>query len=686
MNTTESSEFGSSSPDPAKRKAAGVDVLSLPELTAFEPSELFAKPSPGGEPLALRSSDRYVRVEVHGQGGMGRIWVARDTSLDRDVALKELLPELVNNPMVRARFFREARITGQLEHPGIVPVYELARLGGEETPFYAMRFLRGRTLAQASADYHQKRIAGEDVSLDLSALLHAFVMVCNTIGYAHSHGVIHRDLKGQNVILGDFGEVVVLDWGLAKLVGRHDDVEETTAVAETSVSDNPELTQEGQALGTPAAMAPEQAAGLPDQITHRTDIYGLGAILYEILTGQLPFAGESTLSVLQKVLNEEPIPPRHLSSNVPHGLEALCLRALAKRPEDRFATAKELADAVQQWQDAERRQAEEALRASEEKYRSLADLIPGIVWTARPDGWIDYANQFWFKFTGLTMEQTQGVGWASVIHPDDLQRVSDLWVKSLQSGESVEVDYRIRRASDGVYRWFLAQGRPLRDREGRIVKWFGMLTEIEDQKRGEKALQRENTLVRLLHQVTVAAYEASTFEEALQAGIDQVCAYTGWPVGHVYVLAGPGSAELVPTTIWHLDRPADFGSFVWVTESTRLVAGEGLPGRVLVRKEPLWIMDVTQDGNFPRSHAAAHLGVKGAFGFPVLTAAGVVAVLEFFTSEPKEPDEVLLQAMAQIGLQLGQVFERKRAQAELHEARQAVLQFDRFQAERQQPH
>ncbi len=221
----------------------------------------------------------------------------------------------------------------------------------------------------------------------------------------------------------------------------------------------------------------------------------------------------------------------------------------------------------------------------------------------------------------------------------------------------------------------------MRDREGRIVKWFGLLTEIEDQKQGQKALERQNALVRLLHQVTVAAYEAATVEEALQAGIDQVCAYTGWPVGHVYVLADDGSQELVPTTIWHLDRPEDFESFVRVTEATRLAAGAGLPGRVLAGKQPFWIMDVTQDDNFPRAKAAANLGVKGAFAFPVLTAAGVVAVLEFFTSEPKEPDEVLLRAMAQIGLQLGQVFERKRAERALAAARDAAEAATRAKSE-----
>jgi PAS domain S-box-containing protein len=521
-------------------------------------------------------------------------------------------------------------------------------------------------LTRAAQDYHEKLRSGGDSSPDLSALLHAFVMVCNTVGYAHSRGVVHRDLKGPNVILGDFGEVVVLDWGLAKLVGTPDEPE---VAADGELGENPDLTNPGQAIGTPATMAPEQAMGLRDEIDHRTDIYGLGTILYEFLTGQPPFSGTSTFEVLRKVVAGEPVPPRQVWPDVPAGLEAICLRALARKPADRFPSATDLAAAVRQWQDAERRQAEEALRASEAQYRSLADLIPGIVWTAGADGAIDYANQFWFTFTGLTPEQTLGSGWAVAVHPDDLPRVTELWSRSLRTGDPVEVDYRVRRA-DGVYRWFLAQGRAVQDRVGRFVKWFGMLTEIEDQKAGEQALERQNALVRLLHQVTVAAYEAATVEEALQAGIDRVCAYTGWPVGHVYVRSGRGSEELVPTPIWHLDRPDEFESFVRVTAGTRLGVGEGLPGRVLAGRVPLWIMDVGRDDNFPRARAAGDLGVKGAFGFPVLTRSGVEAVLEFFTREPREPDDVLLQAMAQIGLQLGQVFERKWAEAELRAARE----------------
>jgi hypothetical protein len=167
------------------------------------------------------SFGRYTFTRLHATGGIGRVWLARDSSLDRDVALKELRPDQEAPPAVVARFLKEARITGQLEHPGIVPIYEVGHRPGDEAPFYTMRFIRGRTLSTAAANYHRRRVEGEAGDLDLRKLLADFVGVCNTIAYAHNRGVLHRDLKPGNVVLGDYGEVIVLDWGLAKVVGAH---------------------------------------------------------------------------------------------------------------------------------------------------------------------------------------------------------------------------------------------------------------------------------------------------------------------------------------------------------------------------------------------------------------------------------------------------------------------------------
>ncbi len=601
---------------------------------------------------------RYGSRRLHGVGGIGQVWRAHDRHLDREVALKQLLPDAAKNERIAARFVREARLTGQLEHPGIVPVYELSFGEGSDEPFYTMRLVHGRTLSDAIAAHHARRAEGTADPLDFVALLAAFVAVCNTIAYAHSRGVLHRDLKGDNVVLGDFGEVIVLDWGLAKLVDQPDDVGDPIAPDPAAV-DNPTLTRQGEVVGTPAYMAPEQAEGRLDWIDHRTDIFGLGAILYEVLTGRPPFVGDDTIDVLIQAVRCKPQAPHELVPDVPRMLEAACLEALARHREDRPASASVLAQEVQRWQDVQRREAEEALRASEEQYRSLADFIPGAVWTSGPDGAIDFANQYWFDFTGLTLEQTRGSGWTAMLHPDDAPRVAEVWATALRTGVSVGVEYRLRRSSDGVYRWFLARGEPVRDRAGAIVKWFGVLIDIDDRKESERMLERQNRFVQLLHRITVAAYEAATVEQALQAGIDQICEYTGWPVGHVYVVADAGT-QLTPTAIWHLERPTEFQSFVDATRATSLRIGEGLPGRVVAAKAPLWIMDVTRDDNFPRARVATSIGVKGAFAFPVMTTTGIVAVLEFFTSEPTEPDELILQGMVQVGIQLGQVFERRR--------------------------
>jgi tetratricopeptide (TPR) repeat protein len=303
---------------------------------------------------------RYSLSRLHAKGGIGQVWLARDENLGRDVALKELRPERAGDPGLWARFLKEAQITGQLEHPGIVPIYELGRAPGSEQPFYTMRFVRGQTLTEKIRHYHERRERGEAGPLELRELLTAFIGVCNAVAYAHSRNVIHRDLKPSNVVLGDFGEVMLLDWGLAKVI--RSEATTTSPDAETVVaappvhlpdSDVPESgageTRAGQLLGTPAYMAPEQAEGRLDLLDARTDVYGLGAILYELLTGQIAFHGQSTAEVLQRVRHESPPRPSLLVARTPRPLEAICLKALAKAPADRYASAGDVAKDVQRW-------------------------------------------------------------------------------------------------------------------------------------------------------------------------------------------------------------------------------------------------------------------------------------------------------------------------------------------------
>ncbi|OAI39250.1 hypothetical protein AYO40_01385 [Planctomycetaceae bacterium SCGC AG-212-D15] len=310
-----------------------------------------ADPSPIESSSADEGGPRYTVLRLQGEGGIGQVWLVHDADLGRDVALKELRAERVRNPALASRFLREARITAQLQHPGIVPVYDLApgRVEADgtcsEPPFYTMRFVQGRTLSVAATAYHEKRAAGMTNPLEQTALLNAFVRVCDTVAYAHSRGVIHRDLKSENVALGDFGEVMVLDWGFAKVVDGPD--EDAGLAAEPMSHASANHTVAGQVMGTPAYMAPEQAAG--DMVDRRTDVYGLGAILYEILTGRPPFVGADNEEVLRRVRSEEPVPPRKVCSHVPRALAAVCCRALARDPQARYASATDLGREVERW-------------------------------------------------------------------------------------------------------------------------------------------------------------------------------------------------------------------------------------------------------------------------------------------------------------------------------------------------
>jgi serine/threonine protein kinase len=289
---------------------------------------------------------RYTLTRLHGEGGLGEVWVAHDNDLERDVAFKQIKPSRASRSDLWRRFLKEAKITGQLEHPNIVPVYELGQGEQDKPPFYTMRLVKGQSLSEAITEHHRRRQAGEEDPLARPKLLQAFMSVCQAINYAHSHGVIHRDLKPDNVIVGRFGEVVVLDWGLAKLVDQPDEKATLLALSEDAQTD---ATQAGQALGTPAYMAPEQAEGRIDLVNRRTDIYGLGSILFEILTGQAPHRGSSTAEVLRKITTAETPRVRSVDPSVPRPLEAICARAMARIPEDRYESAAALAEDVQRW-------------------------------------------------------------------------------------------------------------------------------------------------------------------------------------------------------------------------------------------------------------------------------------------------------------------------------------------------
>jgi eukaryotic-like serine/threonine-protein kinase len=298
---------------------------------------------------------RYTLTQVHGEGGLGQVWLATDPALKREIALKRIRPGKAASRDAQLRLIKEAQITGQLEHPNIIPVYELEHADNKGRPFYTMKFLRGKTLQEKIQAYHKKRKAGEDDPLDLVELLSAFIDTCFAIAYAGARGIVHRDLKPQNIMVGDFGEVLVLDWGLAKKVGQPEERREKREIELASVLDDT-ATHHGGVIGTPAYMAPEQAAGQNDHIDARTDVYGLGAVLFCILAGSSSHRGNKTKNRIkdtQDLLTRISIGAtpsvRDLDPTIPRSLDAICAKAMSHSHLDRYQDARELAKDVQRY-------------------------------------------------------------------------------------------------------------------------------------------------------------------------------------------------------------------------------------------------------------------------------------------------------------------------------------------------
>ncbi len=305
---------------------------------------------------------RYRTRNVLGEGGMGQVVLVHDDQIGRDVALKSMRSEIAEQPRLRARFVREARVQGQLEHPSIVPVYDIGTRG-DGTAFFTMKRVRGRTLEDILADVARGDSEARE-RFTLRKLLSAFATACLAVDFAHSRGVLHRDLKPSNIMLGDFGEVYVLDWGIAKVLAESDDV----PVEDAGTMVGGAATAAGSVLGTPLYMAPEQMRGAP--LDRTADVFALGAILFEIVALRPLRDGGAVLQPADARASIR-VPDR----DVPPEIEAACVRATATDPTERYATARGLHDAIERYLEGDREiaQRREVARAHGVRAREALD-------------------------------------------------------------------------------------------------------------------------------------------------------------------------------------------------------------------------------------------------------------------------------------------------------------------------
>jgi serine/threonine protein kinase len=328
----------------AARPSEKEDTLTSLEEDSLQPPGAGREPPPEVRPPEeVIESAQYRIVKKIGEGGMGVVYLADDLVLNRKVAIK-----FAHTPALQARFQREAEITALLEHPGVVPVLMRGQQDGQL--YYVMRYVEGERFDQAIHAWHKSCQSARDfrrtkVQLQFRELLQRFVAVCQTVAYAHSRGIIHRDLKPNNIILGRFGETIVLDWGLARRKSVDGDAGSPDSARPPDGADD-HHTRPGAKLGTEAYMAPEQVDGKPAD--ERTDVFLLGATLYHLLTDRPPFTSDSIYAPdAAKRRRAQPI--RELKPWIPAALQAICRKAMADDPQARYPTAEHLAADVKRW-------------------------------------------------------------------------------------------------------------------------------------------------------------------------------------------------------------------------------------------------------------------------------------------------------------------------------------------------
>jgi eukaryotic-like serine/threonine-protein kinase len=423
------------------------DSISLEKTVPISAAAISAALEPSSE-LEGRSFGKFRLEQEIARGGMGVILRSSDLVLNREVAIKLLLKTHLGKPHLHQQFMNEVRITGALQHPGIIPIYETG-CADEDRPFFAMKFVQGRTLAQMLA-------SRKSPDEDLPRFLKIFEQVCQTLSYTHSRGVIHLDIKPANVMVGRFGEVHLMDWGLAQASAAHcaiqpsDDLTEAAAVlaaAERLATQNAHISlPEGAVWGTPAYMSPEQARGQCMDV--RSDVFGLGGILCEILTGYPPHHGKSLIDVCFKVAQGNlSFAFENLDKCQADGvLVRLARKCLSPQPDARPLDAQCVATELTLY-------LESLLQQAQRDLERFFDLSLDLFCIAGLDGYFRRVNSNFPRVLGFSDKDLVSRPFLEFVHPDDRQQTVSV-MEQLHAGLPV-IQFRNRyQTSDGAWRYF----------------------------------------------------------------------------------------------------------------------------------------------------------------------------------------------------------------------------------------
>ncbi|QDV47046.1 Serine/threonine-protein kinase PrkC [Stieleria neptunia] len=389
---------------------------------------------------SIAQMERYAIDKQIGKGGMGLVYHAYDSTFDREVAIKVLLKNYQGRDEACQRFFQEARTTARLQHPGIVSVYDMG-ISDDGQPFFAMKLVEGRTLSELMKTENKTQ-------LQYSRLLDVFARVCQTIAYAHSHQTVHLDIKPSNVMVGAYGEVHVMDWGLSRQLGKSP-IELTpicpAAVEHISDEQLSMILSNSKIIGTPSYMAPEQARG--HHISVRSDVFGLGALLCEILTGKPPYEGSSFRRIYRRAARGslDKTYQRLDACDADPAIIALAKRCLAREENARPADAGTIATQITTYLESSKERAERDLCR-------FFELSMDLFCIASLDGYFKRVNSNFSRVLGYSDSELISKPFIEFLHPDDVQQTIRA-IGTLAQGDSIAAFCNRYRDSGGNYRW-----------------------------------------------------------------------------------------------------------------------------------------------------------------------------------------------------------------------------------------